>query len=413
MKIGYSYAKFLKKNDKSILNIFLSKDTRKSSDFIESNLIRGINKAGLSTISLGILPTSSLSIFTDKYPYSAGIMITASHNSFRYNGIKFINSNGEKISSSAEKEIELIYNKKISQKKIATQNIKYENAISEYVDEVINKISFDVPNLKYCVDVSNGASYLTTSRILRKLGHKFSIISNRPNGDNINRNCGVEYLDKIAKYIRKNKMDFGVAIDGDADRIVFINKNGITIEGDKVLTFIGLNLLKKSESLVTTIMTNSALEEKLNNNKVRIIRTNVGDRNVYEAMKETDSMFGGENSGHYILRRYLNTSDANLTLLFILSLLQDNKLSFNDIDKIKLNTSVLKSFSVLKKKPIEKVKKISVFKKEFKAKYKTKGFLNIRYSGTENKIRILIQGLSKKDSEAEIIRFEEIVREIT
>ena len=411
IKIGYSYGCFLKKAS-STLNIFISKDTRKSSDFIESNLIKGLNQAGLNTISLGILPTSSLSIFTEKYPYSAGIMITASHNGHEYCGIKFINLNGEKISSRDEKEIELLFKRKKIKKNIDVKNIKYHDAISEYVNEITDKIPCSPPSLKYCVDVSNGASYKATSMILKKLGHNFSIISNKPNGENINRRCGVENLSKISKYIIKNKLDFGVAIDGDADRIVFIDKNGEPIQGDKIITFLGLNILKKGSKLVTTIMTNSAIEDSLKKNNIQIIRTDVGDKKVYEMMKKTKSIFGGENSGHYIIKSFLNTSDSNLTLLFVLSLLNRKNLKFDYFDKIKLNPSQLKSFTVKSKKPLDKINDLEIFKKSFKSKYKSKGYLNIRYSGTENKIRILIQGLNLKDSDNEINEFENIIKEI-
>ena len=185
------------------------------------------------------------------------------------------------------------------------KNIKYHDAISEYVNEITDKIPCSPPSLKYCVDVSNGASYKATSMILKKLGHNFSIISNKPNGENINRKCGVENLSKISKYIIKNKLDFGVAIDGDADRIVFIDKNGEPIQGDKIITFLGLNILKKGSKLVTTIMTNSAVEDSLKKNNIQIIRTDVGDKKVYEMMKKTKSIFGGENSGHYIIKSFL------------------------------------------------------------------------------------------------------------
>lgn len=411
VRIGYSFGIFLKLKDSNILNIFLSKDTRESSDFIEKCLTKGINKAGLSTIKLGVLPTSSLSIFTNKYPYSAGIMITASHNSSEYNGIKFINKNGEKISTKDEKKIKKIFETQVKIKRIKTKNIIYKNSLVEYVNEIIFKISdLKTSNLKYCVDVSNGASYKATRKILENLNQKFSIISAKPNGMNINKKCGVEHLAKIGNYVRKNKLNFGVSIDGDADRIVFVNKHGKLIEGDKIIAFIAESTLKKGSKLTTTIMTNSIIEKRLSSKKIEVLRTDVGDKNVYQMMKKVNSSFGGENSGHYIISNLLQTSDANLTLLYILHLLTIKGKDFDFIDKIKLNSNILKSYNVKKKKPLKNFAELNSFIRRFNKTFSTNGYLNIRYSGTENKIRILIQGLKKQELENEIKGFEEIIK---
>ena len=411
IKIGYSFGIFLKLTDSKISNIFLSKDTRESSDFIEKCLITGINKSGLNSIKLGILPTSSLSLFTNKYPYSAGIMITASHNSSEYNGIKFINTNGEKISIKDEKKIEKIFRGRINIKRVKTRNINYKDSLSEYVNEIVSKISdLKVSKLAYCVDVSNGASYLATREILKRLKQNFSIISARPDGSNINKKCGVEHLEKIGNYVRKYNLDFGVSIDGDADRIVFVNKRGKLIEGDKIIAFIAESTLKKESKLTTTIMTNSIIERRLSSKRIEVLRTDVGDKNVYQMMKEVDSGFGGENSGHYIIRDFINTSDANLTLIYVLHLLRNKDKDFEVIDKMKLNPNVLKSYVVKNKKPFKDFSKLNSFIRAFNENFGTNGYLNIRYSGTENKIRILIQGLKKKETENEIKKFEEIIK---
>lgn len=412
-KIGYSFGISLKRNNPLITNVFLSKDTRSSSSFIEENLILGLNQAGINTIRLGVLPTSSLSIFTNKYPYSAGIMVTASHNSFEYNGIKFINSKGEKISNKEEKQIESLFKKKKMSLHSKTVNIEYLDSQKEYILEIIQK--FKNSNLgknKYCIDVANGASYLVTKEIFKNFNQKFHIISNRPNGMNINKNCGVEHIEKLSRYVISNKLDFGVSIDGDADRVVFVNKKGKLIDGDKIIAFIAENLLDKGETLVTTIMTNNIIEQTLRQREINVERTDVGDKNVYHEMVKVSSNFGGENSGHYIIRQFLNTSDANLTLILLLSILNKKKLSFDFIDKIKLNPSLLKSYKINKKKPLKSIKSVQSFIKNFNKKYKKNSYLNIRYSGTENKIRILIQGLEDKHIKKEIYDFEEIIKEL-
>ena len=411
IKLGYSYGMLLGKKNHVISNVFISKDTRNSSNFIEESLIKGLNEAGMNTIKLGVLPTSSLSIFTNKYPNSAGIMVTASHNSFKYNGIKFINEKGEKITDKEEKQIELIFKSKKTKKSVKTVNLNYLDSINEYVSEIIDKFkNIKLGKTRFCIDLSNGASYKATDQILKSFKQNFHLISNKPNGLNINKNCGVEYTKKISNYVIKNNFDFGVSIDGDADRIIFINKYGKLIEGDKVISFIAENFLKKGETLVTTIMTNSSIEKRLNLKKIKVLRTNVGDKNVYHKMKKVGSEFGGENSGHYIIKKFLNTSDANLTLLLILSILNKKKTSFDFIDKIKLNPSILKSYEINKKKPLKSIKTIQEFIYNFNKKYKNSSFLNIRYSGTEDKIRILVQGISKKNINEEISKFEEIIK---
>lgn len=412
IKIGYSFGAYLLKNNHNVSNVFISKDTRETSDFVEANIIKGINLSGLNTISLGILPTSSLSIFTNKYPHSAGAMITASHNNFEYNGIKFINKKGEKISSVDEKIIEKIYKKKIIHKKTKTLNLTYKDSGAEYVNEIASIVSnLKLPNFKFCIDLANGASYKTTKSLLERLDQDFLLISVQPNGININKNCGVEHLIKVGDYVKKRNLDFGVSIDGDADRVVFVNKNGKLIEGDKIIAFIAESSLKRGSKLITTIMSNNIIEKRLKKRGIEVLRSDVGDKNVYQMMKKENASFGGENSGHYIIKDLLNTSDANITLIYILSLLFKRRLDFDYIDRIKLNSNVLNSYNIVKKKTINKILGMKKFIKEFNTNFKSKGYMNIRYSGTEDKIRLLIQGLNRDDLKIQINKFETIIKD--
>ena len=411
-KIGYSFATYLKKSS-SISNIFIAKDTRKSSDYIRKNITEGINCAGISVINLNILPTASISIFTNKYPDSAGLMITASHNNYKYNGIKFFNSLGEKLSRKDENEIVKVFNSTSYKKLKKPKNVNYNSSLKEYVDEIIKRVDFSFSlKEKFAIDLSNGASYKATPMILKKLRINAKMISISPQGLNINRNCGVEYIKKISTYVKKNNLSFGVAIDGDADRIIFVDKDGKFIEGDKVIYFLAKSLLRKNEPLVTTIMSNNILETKLKNNFKSIIRTEVGDKNVYSKMKEVDTSFGCENSGHYIFKDYLNTSDSNLTLLLILSLIEQKKFQFDSISKIQLNPSALKSYEVNQKKPLKSIKELQLFIQKFNNKYKKNSYINVRYSGTENKIRILIQHPKEEVIEEQLLIFEQILNEI-
>ena len=413
IKIGYAYGVFLKKKDNLTSNVFFSKDTRKSSDYIEKNLIKGVNLADLTAIKLGVLPTSSLSIFTTKYPYSAGMMITASHNDYRYNGIKFINTIGEKISTDNEKEMLKILKKEVRKTNVRIKNINYKNSFEEYTNEIVKKFdNLKFKRFKFAIDLSNGSSFRATSSILGKLKINFKAISISPNGFNINRNCGVENLKKISNYVKRNKLDFGVAIDGDADRIIFVDKQGINVEGDKIITFIASKMLRKGNELVTTIMTNNILETNLKRRGISIIRTDVGDKNISFKMKEKSALFGAENSGHYIFKDYLNTSDANITLILILKMLSENRIQMDTLSKMELNPNVLKSFYIKKKDPIDKIPKIQNFIRSFKNRFESNSYINIRYSGTEDKIRILIQYKDIDAINKEIDKFKIIVDEL-
>tara|TARA_B100001248_G_scaffold79784_1_gene57827 strand:+ start:10543 stop:11853 length:1311 start_codon:yes stop_codon:yes gene_type:complete len=405
-KIGFSISKIIKTKNLDIESVFIGRDTRKSCEFIIKNLKIGLNKGNIRVIDLGILPTAALSLFTEKYKYHFGIMITASHNAFNYNGIKIFNNNGEKISDNDQKKIEKFYStKKII--KYATKyknNITYKNAQHEYIDLVLEKFNSKINSkLKIGIDLANGASYKTTKLILDKFNINISIISDNPDGENINLDSGVENTLRLKNLIKRKKLDLGIAIDGDADRVVFLDYNGNLINGDQIIQFFAKKILKTNHPLITTIMTNNKIEDNLKSKKIEIIKTDVGDRNVYFKMLKTSSNFGGENSGHYIFKDFLKTSDANFTILKFLSLIKNRK----DIDKISninLNPSYLKSFIIKRKEPLDKIEFIKKYKSKFKEIYKNY-YLNIRYSGTENKIRILIQGPSKEIIKKELELF--------
>tara|TARA_B100000212_G_scaffold82805_2_gene59797 strand:- start:27537 stop:28856 length:1320 start_codon:yes stop_codon:yes gene_type:complete len=413
IKIGSSVGKLIKFKLDQFKNghqIFISCDTRESSFFLKENLIRGLNSENIGVIDLGILPTSSVSFFCNKYPNAFGIVITASHNSSEYNGIKIFNDKGEKLSNLDEEKINSYFqNNKIKTSRINTKlNIEYKNSDDEYIDEILKKFKANkFKKLNVVFDLSNGSSYRVTKKIFSKININAKYISMKPNGTNINNKCGVEDTRRLKKYILKNKFDLGIAFDGDADRAVFLDSNGKIIDGDKIIDFFSRKLLKKGQTLVTSIMTNNIIEKNLKKYKIKTLKTDVGDKNVYYKMIDIDSKFGAENSGHYIFSNILRTSDSNLSALMFLSLIKEKE----DIVKIvnqKLNPSILKSYEIVKKKPIKKIIFIQDFINDFNLNYKNY-FLNIRYSGTENKIRILIQGASFKIIKEQIDLFGKLL----
>ncbi|GIR28995.1 phosphoglucosamine mutase [bacterium] len=405
-KIGFSISQIIKNKELNIESVFIARDTRKSCDFIIKNLKIGLNKGNIGIIDLGVLPTAAISIFIEKYKYHFGIMVTASHNAHKYNGIKIFNHHGEKISDKDQKKIETFY-KSLGIEKYNSNNkmnVTYKNAQYEYINLILEKFKNNINSkLKIGIDLANGASHKITKLILDKVNVDASIISNSPNGKNINLKSGVENTLKLKQLVKRKKLDLGVAIDGDADRVVFLDFRGDIIKGDQIIQFFAKKILKRNLPLVTTIMTNNKIKDNLKSKKIRIIQTDVGDRNVYFEMLKNGSNFGGENSGHYIFKDFLKTSDANFTILKLLSLVK-SRIDINKISNIKLNPSCLKSFEIKRKKPIEKIEFIRKYKKKFHNKYKDY-YLNIRYSGTESKIRILIQGPSMKIIKNEIKLF--------
>ena len=413
LTIGLSIGKLISKKNSEIKNIFIASDTRSSTTFIKNNLKKGLNTFGIGTTDLGILPTSSVSIMCNKYPKSYGLVITASHNNSEYNGIKIFNNIGEKIDDDEQKTISKFY-EYFKKRKIKTRinnkiNIKYPNSINEYSDFILAKF-INRSSFKIGIDLANGSSYKATKMIMSKTNNKCFYIGDKPNGENINSEVGVENTKRLEQLIINKGLDFGVAFDGDADRSVFIDNKGRQIDGDKLLDFLSSKLLKKTDKFVTTIMTNNAIDNNLSKRGIKVIKTDVGDRNVYQSMVKNKSNFGGENSGHYIFKNILNTSDSNLTLLLICNIMK-NANDFHKIYNRKMNPSILKSYTVLKKEELKKISSISTFKRNFKNKNKDY-YLNIRYSGTENKIRILIQGKDKVIIEEYIKEFSELVKKL-
>ena len=413
LAIGLSIGKLISEKDLEIKNVFIASDTRSSSSFVKNNLKKGLNTFGIGTTDLGILPTSSVSIMCSKYPKSYGIVITASHNNFKYNGIKIFNNIGEKINDSEQKTISRSYDS-FKKKKTRTRinnklNVNYHNSIDEYCDYILGKY-INKNSYKIGIDLANGSSYIATKKIMGKTKNKCFYIGDKPNGKNINSGIGVENTNLLKQLILNKNLDFGVAFDGDADRVIFLDNKAREISGDKMLSFLSSKLLKKADKFVTTIMTNNAIEENLLKKGIKIIKTDVGDRNVYQSMLKTGSNFGGENSGHYIFRDLLKTSDSNLTLLLICNFLKKTK-DFNQIYNMEMNPSVLKSYDVIKKEDLKKIISIVKFKRNFKRKNKDY-YLNIRYSGTENKIRILIQGKDKVIINQYIKEFSELAKEL-
>lgn len=391
--------------------ILIGKDTRISGKMLECAMIAGFLSVGANVKSLGVTPTPVVSFLTVKEKADAAVVISASHNSYEYNGIKFFSNKGRKLSDEIEEEIEALLedeealnNLNVGYDKIGQLTLDYElnNKYEEYLLEIFKEIPDLVKNnkeFKVVIDTANGATYKMAENIFTKLNIKFDIINNKPNGININEKCGSTHLEMLQDYVLKNKCNLGIAYDGDGDRMLAIDENGKIIDGDGILTIIAKYLKEKNEldnnTLVSTVMSNMGLQEFLSNNSINYEQTKVGDRYVLERMLEGDFVLGGEQSGHIILKKYNNTGDGILTSLFLIKILLEKSWNpskiwdlFQQYPQILINARVDNE----KKKDYNRNKIICDAIDEINELLEHKGRVLVRASGTEPLVRVMIEG---------------------
>ncbi len=391
----------IKKKRKQIA--IIAKDTRLSGYTLEPALVSGLASAGMHVYTLGPLPTNGLAMLTKKMNANLGIMITASHNPFYDNGLKLFGPNGLKLSDKIEKRIEKLIDTKIS-KNLTKPSVlgrvkRLEDANDNYIKILKSNFpkNFSLKGLKIAIDCANGAGYKSGPKILKSLGAKVYEIGTSPNGLNINANCGSTFPNKIKKFSIKKKVDLGISLDGDADRIIICDEKGKIIDGDQIIAMIALRWKRKKMlkgGVVGTLMSNYGLEKLFIEKKIRFIRANVGDRYVKEAMKKNKCNLGGEQSGHIILGNFATTGDGILVALEVLySMRKGNKASelfknFKQIPQKLININV-KDKSIVNSK---NCKKSIVAAKKF---LNNKGRILVRSSGTEPKIRIMCESNDK------------------
>ena len=390
--------------------ILVGKDTRRSGYMIENALVSGLTAVGYDVIQIGPMPTPAIAYLTESMRCDAGIMISASHNPFEDNGIKFFDNHGNKLSVESEKEIEKIFN----DDDLLQQNQAVEKEIgsSKRIDDVIGryivviKSSFPkdltLKGLRIVLDCANGAAYKVAPTILEELGADVITINNKPNGFNINDNCGAMHPENVSNLVREYRADIGLALDGDADRLVVIDENGDIVDGDNLLGALSVYLkeenLLKEDACVATVMSNKALEDYLAKHKINLLRSDVGDKYVLEVMKKNGVNFGGEQSGHIIFSDAAKTGDGLASALQVLALIiKSKKKASVALNPFSLYPQILENLKVSEKIPLKDIKGLDEILKPIREK----GIRDlIRYSGTENKIRLLLEGKNKKDVES-------------
>jgi phosphoglucosamine mutase len=408
MKIGKAIGLYFKKKDKKT-RVLIGKDTRKSGYLLEQALSSGLCSVGANTYLLGPLPTPGVAYLTRGMRADVGIMISASHNPFYDNGIKIFSADGFKLSHDSEEELErLIFSDELAENPIAGNDIgickRIDDAMGQYA--VFLKEQFpkhlSLEGLRIVVDCANGAAYRLAPKVFEELGAEIFVIGNNPDGININEQCGALHPKALAEKVLLYKANIGIALDGDADRLITVDEKGSILDGDEILAicshfFMERNRLK-DKTLVTTLMSNGALDEVMKKMGGKLIRTQVGDRNVCKLMREKNYSLGGEQSGHIICADKATTGDGVLASLLLLEALLEKKQTLSEARKIICkNPQVIQSFSVSQKIPLENLPKLSQGIKDVEEKLSPSGRVLFRYSGTENKARIMLEGKNEAD----------------
>lgn len=412
-KVAKAGAYVLSKHTDHTPTILIGRDTRISGTLIESAMVAGFLSYGANVKLLGVIPTPAVAYLTRKLNADASVVISASHNTYEFNGIKYFSNKGMKIPDTLEEEIEEVMESgKLEELTAVNDKIGVSEYCLDLIDEYVYffRKNFDDDMEKLIsddfvvgLDTANGATYKVAEKVFKSLGIKYKIINNNPNGININQNCGSTHLENLKKFVVENKLSMGVAYDGDGDRCLAVDENGNEIDGDKILAIISSSLRKKGklakDTIVATVMSNLGLNKYARDNGLELLQTKVGDRYVLEEMLKDGFNLGGEQSGHVILLDYNPTGDGILTsLMLIKSILEENKKASTMAGIVKLYPQVLVNAKVNSEKKYEfkddkEIKNaIDKLEKEFAGN----GRVLIRPSGTEPLVRVMIEGEDQK-----------------
>jgi phosphoglucosamine mutase len=397
--------------------IVLGKDTRLSGYMLENALVAGITSLGVDVLIIGPLPTPGVAYITRSLRADAGIVLSASHNPYEDNGIKFFRHDGYKLDDQIEEKIEqLVFTGEIDSIRPTAGKIgraaRIDDALGRYVE--FAKASFprrmSLEQMHIAVDVANGAAYKSTPCILRELGADVTVAHNEPNGTNINAQCGSTHPEEISRIVRETGADVGITHDGDADRALLCDEKGEIVDGDEILAIAALDLLRsghlQENTLVATVMSNFGLDETLSAAGGQVTRTKVGDRYVIEEMLRGKMNLGGEQSGHIIFRDFSTTGDGIVSALQILRIMHETGRPLSELKQcLKKYPQAQRNLKVKAKPPIEEMREVVKLRDEAERELAGKGRVLLRYSGTEPKIRLLIEGreLTQIDRQADRI----------
>ncbi|MGI8849225.1 MAG: phosphoglucosamine mutase [Pyrinomonadaceae bacterium] len=450
--IGKSLAKQFHNKSSRNPRFILGRDTRESGIWIEEAFCRGALASGAHCESADIITTPGVAFLAKEFDFDAGIVISASHNPFQDNGIKIFTPDGKKIDQSTESKIEtdvfqspkskvqssesdlpqrMILTPQLRQRiemlqmtslelsnLIRQETVSKEKAVemqNQYLNYLADEFkTLDLKNFRMVIDCAHGAAYRLAPQLFEKFKAETIVINNTPDGKNINKNCGSLHLEHLQKKVLDEKADFGVAFDGDADRSLFVDEKGNLVDGDAVLWIMAQHLQDNqklnNQTVVATVMSNIGLEIALHSKNIKLLRTDVGDKYVLQELLKTNAALGGEQSGHIIIPFHSLVGDGMLTTLFLLEALRANGKTLSDMTEGFVRfPQILVNVKVREKIPFESVAEINQASAKIKKDLGAKGRLLLRYSGTENLARVMIEGENQVQIEAQANHLAEII----
>lgn len=404
MQIGRAAAEVLSSGRRYLPTVLVGMDTRISSEMLSSALIAGLCSVGADVIDLGVIPTPAVAYLVGKYKAHAGIMISASHNPYQFNGIKIFNEDGYKLEDELEERIESVVLDGTPAPRMASpDNIgrvtRAQNAVKDYIDHLRSTALYSLDGMNIALDCANGSASRTAKMLFEGLGANCHILSAEPDGININDNCGSTHLDKLRAYVLEHQLDAGIAFDGDADRCLCVDDKGCDVDGDMIMAIAALDMKARGKlnrnAVVGTIMTNFGFTKFCADNDIRFVATKVGDRYVLEEMLLEDYYLGGEQSGHIIFRDFSTTGDGQLTAVQLLSQLKRTGQKLSDAAKVMTRYPqfiVNLSCTAEEKLAFYTDYEVKAILEDAKREIGDAGRLIARPSGTEPLIRVMAEG---------------------
>ena len=418
--IGNSLARQLAEKLGRSPRIITGRDTRESGEWIERAFCTGAGAAEADCESAAVITTPGVAFLTKKFRFDAGVVISASHNPYQDNGIKIFLPTGKKIDEAVEKEIEKdIYGVDVENQvtgELGELDVRAKDYQESYLDYLADEFkTLDLSGYKIIIDCANGAAYELAPKLFRRFGAEIIAINDTPDGRNINENCGSLHLEYLQSKVLEEKADFGVAFDGDADRSLFVDEQGNLVDGDAVLWIMANHLQAKgklkNQTVVATVMSNIGLEIALDSKNIKLMRTSVGDKYVLAELLKTDSALGGEQSGHIIFPFHGLVGDGMLTALFLLEAVWENSKTLSQMTEgFTRFPQILINVKVREKLPFEDVAEIADTARAIENQLGGKGRLLLRYSGTENLARVMIEGERQAEIENQANQLAEVVR---
>lgn len=397
--LGYYFGKA--KTDGERARVVIGKDTRRSSYMFEYSLVSGLTASGADAYLMHVTPTPSVSYITRTDEFDCGIMISASHNPFYDNGIKIINSQGAKIDSSIEQEIEdyidgIIPELPLAKREYIGKTVDYSMGRNRYIGYLMTLPTRSFKNIRVGLDCANGAASTVAKAVFDALGAKTYVINREPDGTNINTDCGSTHIEGLQRFVVDNQLDVGFAYDGDADRCFAVDEKGNLIDGDAILYVCGKYLKEKgmlnNNTVVTTIMSNLGLYKAFEAEGINYEKTTVGDKYVFECMVANDYILGGEQSGHIIFSKNARTGDGVLTSLKLMEVMIENKVAMSELTRgLKIYPQLLRNLKVTSKPEVAGDQDVQVVKRQIEEQLGENGRILLRESGTEPVIRVMVE----------------------